>query len=189
VTTVALAGRRIDAPGGPVRFPLECVDAVEAMLRSYCVEHGVTHLVSSAACGADLLALRAAVRDGVARRTVVLPFDVATFRRTSVTDRPGDWGALYDRIVGEVSAAGGLVLLGLEPDAGGAYDIATEKILAVAAAAAGPVRACLVWEGASRGTGDHSLALAVGARRRCWPVDDVYTLGATARQPPESARK
>jgi hypothetical protein len=189
VTTVALAGRRIDAPGGPVRFPLERVDAVEAMLRTYYAEHGVAHLVSSAACGADLLALRAAADAGVARRTVVLPFDVATFRRTSVTDRPGDWGALYERIVGEVAAAGGLVVLGLDPDAGAAYDLATEEILAIAATTAGPVRACLVWEGASRGAGDHSLALADGARRRGWPVDEVYTLGEAARQPPDSALK
>jgi hypothetical protein len=188
VTTVALAGRRIDAPGGPVRFPLARVDAVEAALRAYFAKHAVTHLVCSAACGADLLALRAAADAGVQQRTIVLPFDAATFQRTSVTDRPGDWGALYDRLVGEVAAAGGLVVLGLEPDAGGAYDIATEKILAIAAATA-PVRTCVVWEGGSRGAGDHSLALATGARARGWPVDEVHTLADAARQPPASARK
>ena len=180
MTTVALAGRRIDAPDAAVRFPLARVDAVADALGDYFRRHAVTHLVSSAACGADLVALRVAATAGVARRTVVLPFDVATFRRTSVTDRPGAWGALYDRIVAEVAGEGGLVLLGLESAAPGAYDTATERILDVAGTAAGvddagAVRACLVWEGATRGVGDHSLALADGARRRGWPVDEVLT--------------
>ena len=182
MTTVALAGRRIDAPGAAVRFPLARVDAVADALGDYFRRHAVTHLVSSAACGADLVALSVAATAGVARRTVVLPFDVATFRQTSVTDRPGAWGPLYDRIVAEVAGEGGLVLLGLEAAAPGAYDTATERILDVAATAAGvdagAVRACLVWEGATRGGGDHSLALADGARRRGWPVDEVLTRAA-----------
>jgi hypothetical protein len=34
----------------------------------------------------------------------------------------------------------------------------------------------IVWEGGSRGAGDHSMALAEGARARRWPVDEVKTV-------------
>ena len=67
-------------------------------------------VVSSAACGADLLALEQAGGLGL-RRRVVIPFDRERFRAGSVVDRPGDWGGLYDSILDAVGAQGDLVVL------------------------------------------------------------------------------
>jgi hypothetical protein len=76
---------------------------------------GASALVSSAACGADLLALSAAGTLGL-RRIVVLPFERAKFRETSVTDRPGDWASLYDTILDEVQKNGDLLVPNLKSD-------------------------------------------------------------------------
>ena len=64
-------------------------------------------LVCSAACGADLIALEEAERLGL-RRRIVLPFSPRQFRETSVTDRPGDWGPFFDRLVEAAKVAGDL---------------------------------------------------------------------------------
>jgi hypothetical protein len=173
----ALAGRRIDAADAPPRFPLANVERVgerlEALLRE-----GSGALVCSAACGADLIALEAAGRLGL-RRRIVLPFAAERFRATSVTDRPGDWGPLFDRIVGEVAAAGDLVLLGLEEGDEGTYAAANHAILNEAEGLAGgdppAVVAVIVWEGASRGAGDLTEAFATAARARGHPVREVLT--------------
>jgi hypothetical protein len=50
---------------------------------------------------------------GSRRRRVILPFERRRFRETSVTDRPGDWGPLYDQVIG---SGGDLVILRNEPD-------------------------------------------------------------------------
>ena len=84
-------------------------------------------LVSSAACGADLLSLLEAGALGI-RRRVVLPFGPPRFRVTSVVDRPGDWGPSFDLVVHEVIDRGDLVVLeGLEGDE--AYAAASGRIL------------------------------------------------------------
>src|SRR5947209_320182 len=93
---IALAGRRIDAPNAETpRFPLENREKVGNRIRDFLAEHGATALVCSAACGADLLALEAAEELGL-RRRILLPFAPDRFRATSVTDRPGEWGPLFD---------------------------------------------------------------------------------------------
>src|SRR5258708_23324677 len=102
---VTLAGRRIDPLNAPVaRFPVENSAEVREQLVHLLQEQGATALVCSAACGADLLGLEAAGTLGL-RRRVVLSFAPERFRATSVTDRPGEWGPLYDRIIAEVAAA------------------------------------------------------------------------------------
>ena len=175
--TVALAGRRIDAPDAEVaRFPPEAVPAVRAALRAALA--GATALVASGACGADLLALDEAGRLGL-RRRLVLPTAPDAFRAASVTDRPDpalDWGALFDRVVAEVAAAGDLVDLGLGADDAG-YAAATDALLTEAerlAAGEAPL-AVVVWDGAPRGDGDLTAAFAEAARARGWPVAEVLT--------------
>ena len=107
----ALAGRRIDAPDAKeARFPLANVARVRERIAAVLRQHQVAALVASAACGADLIALDEAARLG-ARRRIVLPFPVDKFREKSVTDRPGDWGALYDRLVRDAAQAGDLIVL------------------------------------------------------------------------------
>lgn len=180
---VALAGRRIDAPDAEVaRFPPEAVGTVRDALRRTFEAEGVVALVCSGACGADLVALDVAGALGL-RRRVVLPTDPASFRAASVADRPDpahDWGALFDRVVAEVEAAGDLVVLGLDADDPG-YAATTTALLDEAerlADAAGAL-AVVVWEGAPRGPGDLTAAFAGAARARGWPVAEVLTAQVT----------
>jgi hypothetical protein len=49
------------------------------------------------------------------RRRLILPFEPTRFRRTSVTDRPGDWGPLFDKILAEIQGAGDQFIV---PDVG-----------------------------------------------------------------------
>lgn len=178
MTTVALAGRRTDpADAQAARFPMENSDLVRDRLARYLTDHTVEHLVCSAACGADLLALEAAGALGSVARTIVLPFDVATFRETSVVDRPGDWGPIYDAIIVAVKAEDGLRLLGLEAGSEAAYATANDRILAEAAEAPSPHRVCIVWEGRARGVVDFTMGLALGGRSRGWTIDEISTLG------------
>jgi hypothetical protein len=122
--TIALAGRRIDAADAEEpRFPLASVVLVRERLRDLFVRRGASTLVCSAACGADLVALEAAEQLGL-RRRVVLPFAAERFRETSVTDRPGDWGLLYDRAIEAVQRVGDLIVLEDVGEERDAYDAA-----------------------------------------------------------------
>ncbi|WP_420456664.1 hypothetical protein [Rubrivirga sp.] len=177
--TVALAGRRIDAPDAAVaRFPSEAVARVRAALRALFETRGTSALVCSGACGADLVALDVAGTLGL-RRRLVLPTPPATFRASSVVDRPDsahDWGALFDRVVGEVASRGDLVVL--DAGAGHAgYVAATDAILDEAGRLSdGSPLAVVVWEGAARGPDDLTAAFAEAAGARGWPVIDVPTV-------------
>jgi len=179
VMIFALAGRRIDQPDTePGRFPLRNVDLVRKRLRQLFELHPGGTLVSSAACGADLLALETAGKLGW-RRRVILPFDRDRFRETSVTDRPGDWGTLYDQILDEVERAGGLAIESAPPGKD-AYAFASDRILEEAermAAGSGENEiAVAVWEGNARGPGDLTGAFAAAARARGMTVAHVSTL-------------
>ncbi|RXH05268.1 hypothetical protein [Bradyrhizobium vignae] len=169
---IALAGRRIDAPDAEAkRFPLGAVPLVRQRLADVFRQEQAEALVCSAACGADLIALEEAGRMGI-RRRIVLPFAPARFRETSVTDRPGDWGGLFDRVMGEVGQAGDVVVLDAG-DGDAAYAAANDAIvreaLALCRAETPPCRpvAVIVNEGSSRGAGDATeqfrvLGLAAG---------------------------
>lgn len=185
-SVVAVAGRRVDAPGGPVRFPAERVGAVRERLRdrlSALAREGARALVASAACGADLLALDEADRLGL-RLRVVLPFEPARFRTVSVVDRPGDWGPIFDRLVEEVRRRGDLVVLAARVNGDMAFLAATEAILQEALAltrdAAGLARpdlvaALVVWDGVSRGEDDVTAAFRARAVELRYRVEDVPT--------------
>ena len=166
---VVLAGRRPDPEGrDDARFPLSAAGAVRLRLRTLWAELRPERLVCSAACGADLLALDEAGRLGI-KRTVVLPFSVKAFRRTSVTDRPGDWGPLYDRTVREVDQAGGLLILDCaEGDA--AFAAVTDRLVKEAFRAGRDVVAVAVWEGRGADDGETGrlidLAMEQGGRVR-----------------------
>jgi hypothetical protein len=128
---VAVAGRRIDAADAQVaRFPLKNVSRVRGDLADVLQHHRASAVVSSAACGADLIALEEAERLGL-RRRIILPFSPSEFRITSVTDRPGNWGVLYDRLVAITEQTGDLVVLDHPVAAvdGGAYLTATMRII------------------------------------------------------------
>jgi hypothetical protein len=79
-----------------------------------------------------------------------------------VTDRPGDWGPVFDRMIAAAGAAGDLVVPHSDDDDDNAYAAANEAIIRKAqqlARAAGADRSCrlvavVVWEGAARAGSD-----------------------------------
>jgi hypothetical protein len=177
---VALAGRRIDAKGAPERFPLQNRAEVGNRVRHALEDAGAQIIISSAACGADLLALAGAGELGI-RRRVILPFDTATFRRQSVVDRPGDWGPLFDRIVSEIERAGDLILLGLSASEQSAYEETNRAILSEGEALSARINArarvaVIVWDGKPRGPDDLTHQFREEAVARGWETREVSTL-------------
>lgn len=153
---LVLAGRRPDPDAAvDVRFPIANIVAVRERIRAFMKRTGARALVCSAACGADLLALDVA-GDLRIERHVVLPFDRARFRETSVVDRPGGWGPLFDRIVDEVEADAHLKTLHANGTDDEAYAQANEELFrhATFLAQGEGVCAVAVWEGSSRGEDD-----------------------------------
>lgn len=180
----ALAGRRIDAQDATVpRFPLRNVPLVRARLQRLFAREGVELIVCSAACGADLTALDVACAAGI-RCRVVLPFEAKRFRGTSVVDRPGDWGELFDRLVARIESAGDLVVLGDEADAERAYLRANEVIVEQACLAARDRRrlAVVVWEGTAREGEDATEYFRRLASRAGMEERPIFTFTALARR-------
>jgi hypothetical protein len=165
-----LAGRRIDASDAdPVRFPAGSEAPVrDALAKAFAVE-SVRHLVCSAACGADIIALEECEASGIPA-TIVLPFDAPAFRRLSVTDRKGDWGPRFDRLLARARGEGMLIQLALRSDDPDAFQRANEMIVSTAAGlAAAEHLAVIVWDGEKVGEEDvtahvRDLATAKGFR-------------------------
>ncbi len=184
---VAIAGRRIDAVDASVaRFPLARVAEVRAELRQRLGELGATAIVSSGACGTDLLALEVASELHV-RRSMVLPYSRELFRVTSVTDRPGEWGARFDAICDALAATHDLLELGLPPEGEETYALTNVRIVelavelgraeALTTGAPLPNAAALqVWEGMSRGRDDMTAHFGDVARECGLGVSEVLTL-------------
>jgi tetratricopeptide (TPR) repeat protein len=179
---VALAGRRVDAPDAEEpRFPLADIAAVRERLRASLRAADATAIVCSAACGADLLALDTAADLGI-RRRIVLPFAKERFRETSVVDRPGVWGELFDRLIADAERTGDLVVLDTK-DRDRAYHAANRAILEVAARiASAPTEAWIVWNGRARSTGDVTLHFADEAWQREIPVREIV-IRQSSQQP------
>ena len=176
----SLAGRRIDAADAdPMRFPETREDLVANRIAATLTRDGVTTLVCAAACGADLLALEAAQREGIPAR-IVLPFDAAEFRRSSVVDRGDGWGEAFDRLIGEARARDGVRILGLRPDDPHVYEKTNEAILDEALALAdndpAGVIALAVWDGAIAGRADYTANFADAARARGIAVQSIPIL-------------
>jgi hypothetical protein len=176
---VAVAGRRVDAHDAPVaRFPLANVALVQQRLDEFFARQAATAMVSSGACGADLAALTVAGARGM-RRRLVLPLSRAEFRASSVTDRPGDWGPVYDRVLAELDPSGDVVTLAGQAAGDAAYAAANDVILDEAALLARKnateVIALLVWEGAPRDGADMTAAFGEAARTRGYRVEQVKT--------------
>jgi hypothetical protein len=87
--------------------------------------------------------------------TIVLPFAPDIFRRVSVTDRPGNWGERFDRLVEVARKNDELIEVGVDEADENAYVVANHRIIE-AALGAGITRklAFIVWEGHSRGSDD-----------------------------------
>ena len=175
---IALAGRRIDSADAKTpRFPQKNVKQVRDRVREFLKNEGATALVSSAACGADLIALEEAGKLGL-RRRVVLPFGRERFKETSVTDRPGEWGSVFDAVLNQVEAAGDLVAHEYE-DGDAAYQTANRDILdnaqALGQATGQTVEAVLIWDG-SRGKDDLTEHFGAEAGERGMRVRSIPIL-------------
>jgi hypothetical protein len=176
---LALAGRRIDAEGADTpRFPLSQVDAVRRRLHDLFVSQPIGALVCSAACGADLVALEEAGKLGI-RRRVVLPFAKERFRQTSVVDRPGNWGEVYDHVIADVETRGDLIVLPrMVGDEDDAYQAANEAIIqeAETIAGSGERMAVIVWEGSARSKSDATDAFRKQAEEAGFTLSVIPTL-------------
>jgi PAS domain-containing protein len=171
----------VDPPDADVeRFPLRRVSAVRERTAALLRARAARVVVSSGACGADLIAQGEAAALGL-RGRIVLPFEAGRFRETSVTDRPGEWGGEFDRLVARVREAGDLVVLEGAGEGTAAYAAANAAILdeadRLAASLGLPPLAVIVWDGAPRGPGDLTEAFAAAARGRGWEVAEVETGG------------
>lgn len=182
---VAVAGRRVDAPDSATqRFPLRNVGLVRDRLRELLRQHDARALVSSAACGADLIGQEVA-RDLRLRRIVVLPYPIDVFRERSVTDRPGDWGPLYDEIIGGLGRQNGELVELNEPQQSDASQQAfmavNKEILERAEHLVEHIDdgermlAVVVWDGASRGPDDLTNHFRREASARGAKVVEVST--------------
>jgi hypothetical protein len=177
---IALAGRRIDAADAKQeRFPAKNVAMVRERIRLMLQSQRATVVVSSAACGADLLALSEARSMGL-RRRIVLPFEREKFRATSVMDRPGEWGALYDETLNEVENNSDLLVIQSKEDDDKAYagasHVIVDEALSLGQQLQQPALAVLVWEGQSRGAGDLTEEFGTFAKNKGVAVANIMTL-------------
>jgi len=171
---VILAGRRIDAEdAGARRFPVDQIKRVREEIKLFFVENNPHWLVCSGACGADLIALDVTVELNMPAK-MILPFDADTFRSTSVTDRKGNWGILFDSIHDELNEKENVIILNFTKDDKDAYEKTNVAILKIADAlfkkketfdpAAEKKVALIIWEGAPKNyndTTDHFRKLAI----------------------------
>lgn len=111
---------------------------------------------------------------------IILPFERGRFRETSVTDRPGDWGKLFDEICDEVEEQGNLTVLPGFEDEEKAYTVVTTVILNQVeslrkTAANEDILAVVVWEGKAKDDGDETAAFAEKAKARNIEVKEIST--------------
>lgn len=110
---------------------------------------------------------------------MILPFDGARFRDTSVTDRPGDWGELYDRTLRQVIRIGDVITESAPPDRE-PYAFANDRILdeavRIAAIYGEHPSAVVVWDGEDYGDGDLTASFAAIATAKGIDVVHVSTL-------------
>jgi len=93
---VAFAGHMVDAVSRAVpRFPAALVPTVKTALRDALAKLRDPVVYTSAACGADLLLIEAALERN-AEVNIVLPFDRDDFVRTSVATGGDEWVGRFD---------------------------------------------------------------------------------------------
>ena len=172
---IVSAGRRVDAPDAQTpRFPPTNVDLVRQRIRHLFAKEKPMALVCSGACGTDLLALQVAGERHM-KRYMLLGAEPAEFRKTSVTDRPGNWGKLFDE---ELKTANVEILK--VPDGQEGYLETNLKLLDRAEALAKQfgtsAEAVVIWNEQSRGPDDVTDHFLQQAKLRNMPVIQISTL-------------
>lgn len=168
------AGRRVDAPDAKVpRFPLSNVSLVSRRIKGLLGERNPQAVVCSAACGADLLLLQVAGEMQI-EQVVLLPSEPEVFRKSSVTDRPGNWGELYDRVLKTARVE----ILKL-PEGQEGYLETNLKLLDRARQLARQngvdAEAVVIWDGISRGPDDVTAHFLHEAMSRKMTVLEIST--------------
>ena len=101
-TIAALVGA-FDPPDPETeRFPERNIEAVQIAIGLELKKYRARWLVSSAAAGADLLGIKAAINLGITPRIVLSP-SVREFARTSVEDRGSYWKQEFESAMSAVS--------------------------------------------------------------------------------------
>jgi hypothetical protein len=178
---IALAGRRIDATDAKTtRFPLYNIDKVKVKMKELFVSIQPAALVCSGACGADLLALEIAGELGISRH-IVLPFDGTMFKSKSVTDRPGNWGNLFDNIYREVQKKKQVLTLNYPGNDDNSYRQTNIEILNRAKYLAEKLDSkniigVIVWEGSSKNKNDITGHFKEEAESRGFIIKEINTL-------------
>lgn len=179
---IVSAGRRVDAPDAATpRFPANNVDRVRTSIEEYLQREKPGAIVASAACGTDLLLFQSSINLASAgkiptvRRYVLLPASPEEFRKSSVTDRPGDWGEIYDRVLKESTVEV------LKMPAGDEGYLQTniellQKAKSVARERKAKLRALVIWNMQSRGTDDVTGHFLAQAEARQIPVTQISTV-------------
>ena len=176
---LAAAGRRIDAVGiEKPRFPLENTTEVEEAVKAFLKQQRVSTVVSSAACGADLIVLEEAGKMGL-RRKVILPFEREKFQRESVDDRPGDWSELFGRIVDEIEQRGDLVILKGSEQSDPYSEVnrvVVEEAICLGEESHRLVEALMVWDGMRSDEADYTADFGDEARKHGLKVRQILTV-------------
>ncbi len=192
---IGFAGRRIDAPDSSLsRFPVSQIDRVYQQITALFIKNEFSMLIASAACGADLLALKVAQNLRVCYR-IILPSAVEQFRVTSVVDRPNsnewNWGAIFDGVVSAAQENGDLVILKTGEDRHAGYQAVNHAILDAAQGQSAKqsrkgathvsqdfqsMHAVIAWDGHPRGERDLTWHFANEARMRGIVVTEILTL-------------
>ncbi len=172
---VVSAGRRVDAPNASTaRFPPQNVPAVRDKVREYLQQQRPAAIVASGACGADLIVLQAGLKAALPCY-VLLPSSPEEFRESSVTDRPGDWGSIYDEVL-----QGARVEVLKLPSGQAGYLAINDRLLDKAQALAGDlgtsVAALVIWNQESRGDDDVTEHFLRAAGQRNIPIREISTL-------------
>ena len=179
-----LAGRRVDAAdASAVRFPMHNIEKVKEKLKQFFIADSIDYLVCSGACGADLIAFGAAGQLNIPRK-MVLPFDAKTFRSSSVTDRPGNWGELFDIVYKELHKESNVIILNYAEDDKDVYEKANFDILNTADSIIEKLDetgdkekvAVIVWEGAPKDSNDTTDHFRKEAKKRGYAIEEISCL-------------
>jgi hypothetical protein len=176
---VALAGRRIDLPdASPERFPLRNIERVRHAVQLQLREHRASWLVSSAAAGADIVGIEAAIDIGLHCRIVLSP-DVEEFMRSSVEDRGPYWEQKF-RVVLATARPEDIVLVPQCSADSNTFKAINQRILsetiALASFTASTPICIAAWDGLKRESEDFTADFVERAAALKIPILNISTV-------------
>jgi predicted acylesterase/phospholipase RssA len=170
---IALAGRRIDDRySTEVSFPDSQIEEVSYCLKECFKQNKLTHLVCSAACGADLLAVRQALACPTLKNiSLLLPFDKEVFLKESVIDRGEEWGRIFNVVTRDrrVSIRENVATDGGED----AFAETNTQIINEAKKLGGKVKCVIVWDGKHKKENDYTMLFQQQAERAGLAVERI----------------